>query len=242
MAPPLARGAGRRPVLAPRIAAAAVRADHVPDDDRRRLGGRLHEHRAAGVLGPALPVPRDHRPVGAHVDRDRDTRPAHRPRPRAHPLVRPLAARRAERDRRRAADRSVHAAIHPTRARPRGDARRVARRADVARRAAHSDGLAPGGRGRRSHHRARGRRHGGVDLLRGQAAVDAPRGSARGRRAVADVRLAARGGAGDPGLPTRPAHGHVAAPRGVSLRTSLRRLPRRHVRAREPRRPQPHPP
>ena len=71
---PLARGAGRRAVLAPRLAAAAVRADHVPDDDRRRLGGRVHEHRAARVLRPALPVPRDHRPVGAHVDRDRDTR------------------------------------------------------------------------------------------------------------------------------------------------------------------------
>ena len=52
-----------------------------------------------------------------------------------------------------------HAAIHPARTRTRGDAGRVARRADLARRAAHCDGVAPGRRGGRSHHRERERRH-----------------------------------------------------------------------------------
>ena len=47
MASPLARGAGRRPVLAARLGAAGLRPDLVPDDARRRLGRRLHEHRSA---------------------------------------------------------------------------------------------------------------------------------------------------------------------------------------------------
>ena len=41
----LARGAGRRAVLAARLGAAGLRPDHLPDDDRGRLGRRLHEHR-----------------------------------------------------------------------------------------------------------------------------------------------------------------------------------------------------
>ena len=83
VAPPLARGAGRRAVLAARIAAPAVRADHVPDDDRRGLGRRLHEHRASGVRGAPLPAPRAHRAVGHMSTGDLDPRAAHRPRARS---------------------------------------------------------------------------------------------------------------------------------------------------------------
>ena len=99
VAPALARGAGRRAVLAPRIASAELRADHVPDDDRRRLGRRLHEHRAARLRGVDLSAARDHRAVGARVHGHVDPGPAHRSRARADPLVLPLAPRRAERHR-----------------------------------------------------------------------------------------------------------------------------------------------
>ena len=91
--------------------------------------------------------------------------------------------------------------------------------------------------------RARRRRHRGVDLLRGQAAVDASGRPALGRRPVADLRLAAaRRGARDPRPPSPPGHRHVAASRGVPLGATVRRLPRRDVGAREPRRAQPHAP
>ena len=99
VAPALARGAGRRAVLATRIASAELRADHVPDDDRRRLGRRLHEHRAARLRGVDLSAARDHRAMGARLHGDVDPGPAHRSRARAHPLVLPLAPRRAERHR-----------------------------------------------------------------------------------------------------------------------------------------------
>ena len=100
-------------------------------------------------------------------------------------------------------------------------------------------------RGRRdgSDLRARRRRHRCVDLVRGQAAVDAPRRPARGRRALAHLRLAAtRRRARDPRPPAAPARRHVAAPGGVPLGAALRRVPRRNVRAREPRRAEPHAP
>ena len=64
-----------------------------------------------------------------------------------------------------------------------------------------------------------------------------------GRRPVADLRLAAaRRGARDPRPPSPPGHRHVAASRGVPLGATVRRLPRRDVGAREPRRAQPHAP
>ena len=86
------------------------------------------------------------------------------------------------------------------------------------------------------------RRDGCLDLVRGEASVDAPGRPARGRRALADVRLAARGGARAPRAPTASAHDHVAAPGGIPLRAALRRLPRRRIGPREPRRPESHPP
>ena len=65
---------------------------------------------------------------------------------------------------------------------------------------------------------------------------------ARGRRALADLRLAARGGARAPRAPTASADDHVTAPGGVPLGAALRRLPRRRIGPREPRRPESHPP
>ena len=197
-----------------------------------------------GVRGAALPAPRDPRPVGAQVDRD-GASPARTSTSSPSSSAGSAAGCATSEN---GIDEEPPIAVFVRRstragARPRGDARRVARRADLAGRAAHADG--PGARRATAatRSRARRRRHGGVDLVRGQAPVDAPRRPARGRRALADLRLgAARGRARDPGPPSRPAHRHVAAPRGIPLRTSLRRLPRRHVRAREPRRAQPHPP
>ena len=132
VAPALARGAGRRAVLAPRVAPPAVRPHHVPDDDRRRLGRRVHEHRAPRVRGDVVPAARDHRAMEPHVDGDVDPRAAHRPRARARPLVLAVAARRAKRDRRGASDRGLRPALDAPGARSRGDARRVALGADVA--------------------------------------------------------------------------------------------------------------
>ena len=109
-----------------------LRADHVPDDDRRGLGRRLHEHRVARLRGDDLSAARDHRAVGARVHGDVDPRPAHRPRARADPLVLALATRRAERHRRGAAARGLRAAVDASGAGPPGDARRVALGADVA--------------------------------------------------------------------------------------------------------------
>ena len=72
--------------------------------------------------------------------------------------------------------------------------------------------------------------------------MDAPGRPARGRRALADLRLAARGGARASRTPTTSGHDHVTAPRGIPLRAALRRLPRRRIGPREPRRPESHPP
>ena len=70
----LVRGAGRRAVLAARLGAAGLRPDHLPDDDRRRLGRRLHEHRLPRLRGAHLPEARDPRPLGPRLDRDRAAR------------------------------------------------------------------------------------------------------------------------------------------------------------------------
>ena len=101
VAPALVRGAGRRAVLAPRLGAAGLRQDRLPDDDRRRLGRRVHEHRLPRLRGAHLPEARHPRPLGPRLDRNRAARAAHRPRAGADPLVPPLARRRGERRRRR---------------------------------------------------------------------------------------------------------------------------------------------
>ncbi len=128
----LVRGAGRRAVLAPRLGPAGLRQDRLPDDDRGRLGGRVHEHRLPRLRGPHLPEARHPRPLGPRLHRNRVARAAHRSRAGADPLVPALARRRAERHRRGAADRRLRAPLDPTRPRSRGDARRVAQRADLA--------------------------------------------------------------------------------------------------------------
>ena len=150
MAPALARGAARRPVLAPRVAPARLRAHRVPDHARRRLGGRLPEQHVPDVRGARLPQAAARRPLEPHVDRDVASRAAHRPRPRAHPLVPALALRRGERDRGRAPDPGLRAALDAPGARPRRGARRVALGARVAARARtargadrRTDGTAP---------------------------------------------------------------------------------------------------
>ena len=72
--------------------------------------------------------------------------------------------------------------------------------------------LAPGRRRRRPHLRARRRRHGGMDLVRREASVDAAGRPARGRRAVALLRLGA-------------ARGRARAPRASSSSASRSRRP-----------------
>ena len=63
------------------------------DDDRGRLGRRLHEHRLPRLRGALVPEARDPRALGARLDRHRAAGAAHRPRPGADPLVPPLARR-----------------------------------------------------------------------------------------------------------------------------------------------------
>ena len=192
-----------------------------------------------------MPAARAHRAVEPHVDGDVDPRAAHRPRPRAHPLVRALAARRAERHRRGAADRGLRAPLDAAGARSRRDARRVALGADLAGRApapARAGGPRATGTDRISVRGDVGTRR--VDLLRRQAAVGAAgRPARRTTRARStydweplDEELEVLG------HPRLQRHRHVAASGRVPLGAALRRLPRRHVRAREPRRAQPHAP
>ena len=94
----LARGAARRAVLAPRVAAARLRPHRLPDDDRRRLGRRVPQQHVAHVRGAALPEAPADRAVEPHVDRHVAARARTSTScPELMPLVRPLAARRAER-------------------------------------------------------------------------------------------------------------------------------------------------
>jgi hypothetical protein len=74
------------------------------------------------------------------------------------------------------------------------------------------------------------------------ASVGAPGRPARRRCPLAHLRLAARGGARAARPPAPTAPDHRAAPGLLPLGSTLRRLPRRRVRARLPRRPQPRPP
>ena len=141
-----------------------LRTDRVPDDDRRRVGGRLPQQlvphaprrsREHGVPHRLLAGP------WAHADpRTAMPGPADRPRRRAGRLVRPLAA--AGRTRRRIRDRArrLRPRLHPARARPRhargllaprsrpcrrpGRTRVAARRPAPARRRAPTPGRRPG--------------------------------------------------------------------------------------------------
>jgi len=139
------------------------------------VGGRLHEHRAPRLRGAHVPSPRPRRAAEPHVARDVDPGPPRRPRPRARPLVRPLAPRRAQRHRRGAVDRGLRAALDAARARSPRAPRRVALGADVARRAAARDPAPSVRQRRRPAAGPRRRRRRRLDLLRRQAAVDAPR-------------------------------------------------------------------
>ena len=91
----LATGEPRRAVLAGRLAAPpGLRPDHLPHDDRGRLGGRLPQqhvpHRRRARRG-RYAVAAAGRPVGARRPGDRDPRAADRPRPRDGRVVGPLA-------------------------------------------------------------------------------------------------------------------------------------------------------
>ena len=114
----LARGAARRAVLAPRVAATRLRPHRVPDDDRRGLGRRLPQQHAAHVRGAHVPEAPARRALEPHVDRHVPARTAHRPRAGADPLVRPLAARRrrtaSTRSRRSSSSRAARRALSPT--------------------------------------------------------------------------------------------------------------------------------
>ena len=98
VAPAVARGAAGRAVLAPRLACASaraareLRADRLPHDARRRLGGRLPQQLVPHVRAPALPQAAARRPVEPHVDRHVAAGAAPRPRAGADPLVLALAA------------------------------------------------------------------------------------------------------------------------------------------------------
>ena len=162
----LARGADRRALLASRLGQAGVRPDRLPDDDRGRLGRRVHEHRVPRLRGPHVPETRHPRPLGPRLHCNRAARATHRPRAGADPLVPPLARRRGERRRRGAADRRLRPPLDPARRRPRGDARRMAQRGDLAA-GAPRGARAAARRIRRRHDPCpRRRRPRGVDLVR----------------------------------------------------------------------------
>ena len=220
-----------------------LRADHVPDDDRRRLGRRLHEHRAARLRGVDVSAARDHRAVGAHVHGHVDPGPAHRSRARADPLV--LAA--GSETSRTASTREPPLAVFMRRStRPAPDVAEM-------RGEWRSEPTWPAERLRPTVWRPDGDERDRI-AVRGDVGTAAwiscagkppwtlPDDQREDDALSLDVRLAARGGARAPRPPATSAHDHVAAPRGVPLRAALRRLPRRRIGPREPRRPESHPP
>ena len=182
-------------------------------------------------------------PWSARVDGDVDPRAAHRPRPRAHPLVLALAARRAKRHRRGAADRSLRAPLDASGARSRRDARRVALGADVAARA-----TAPERRGDPTATADRIAVRGDVGTAAWISCAGKPPWTLPDDQREDDARsLTYDWPPLDDeleilGHPRLRRHRHVAASRRVPVGAALRRLPRRDVGAREPRRAQPHAP
>ena len=245
----VAAAPARRRVLAPRLAAPRVRAHHLRHDAGRRLGRRLPQQLASAPSPPCeCPKSLLMGPVEPHEHGERAPRPPHRPRPRDDPLVRPLAAGRGHGRRPRTADPPLRPPRHPTGARP-GPARgRVALRAGLAARTLAPAGAdrARDGSGRDGHgHAVRpaGRGRAGVDLLRRRAPVGAVAGPARGRRVVADLRLAGRRRAARGPRPSvRPPAAALRRRGRVAVGQARGRLPRRHLGPRHPGVPQPDPP
>ncbi len=226
VAPALARGADGRPVLAPRIASAGLRADRLPDHADRRLGGRLPQQHLPDVRGAPLPEATARRAVEPHVARDLRARAEHRPRAGARALVRPLAPRRGDRRRRGAADPGLRPALDAASARPRRAARRVALRGRLAARARRDARAAAGGRRHRGAPSRGRRRHVGLDLVRGPPALGPAVGRARGRRALARLRVGAvRGRGRDHGPPAPGAPRRERGAGRLPLGEARRRLP-----------------
>ena len=116
----------RDALLAPGFGPRVDRRHRGRDDDRGRMGRRIHEHRVP--LVPPVPragSPAD-RPVGARRDGDVAAGAEHRSQPRARALVRPMAEGDRQRHRPRAADRRVRTALHRARSPPPRGARRMA--------------------------------------------------------------------------------------------------------------------
>ena len=228
------------PVLAARLAAPRLRADRVPDDDRRRAGptGTRNITLPRASRRCACPKRAAARAVEPHVDGDLAAGPAHRPRARADPLVPPLARRRAERRRRRSRRSRSSCA---TRRRP----------SPTSPRCAASGAARPAGRpsgSRRSSYCADGRAASDAIARRvgdvGTAAWIScagrlPWGQPDDQRVddalLAHLRLGAARGS------RSTCSGHPRAPRSRSPRrvpvaylvgAALRRLPRRHLGAR----------
>ena len=220
-------------------------AHHLRHDAGRRLGRRLPQQLLPHLRRPAVPQVAVDGPVEPHEHGERAPRPPHRPRPRDDPLVRPLAARRRHRRRPRTADPRLRPPRHPTGARPGPPRGRVALRAGLAARTLPPAGADParGGPGQDGHgHAVRpaGRRRAGVDLLRRRAPVGPVAGPARGRRVVADLRLAGRSRATrDPRPSVRPPAAALRRPGRVAVGQARGRLPGRHLGPRHPGVPQP---
>ena len=118
----------RRRVLAPRLAAPRVRADHLRDDAGRRVGRRLSQQLAAHLRRTAMPQVAADGALEPHEHRARAARPPHRPRARDDSLVRPLVAGRGHGRRRRTADPPLRPPRHPAGARSGASRRCVALR------------------------------------------------------------------------------------------------------------------
>ena len=181
-----------------------LRADHLPDDDRRRLGRRLPQQHASGrsrrsrcpkrlLIGPWSHMSTATSLPGPHIDLVPE-------------LIRWFGRWLRDDENgidERAADRGVRAPLDATRARPRRDARRVAGRADVAARAARrADAVArPETAPTTIHVRGDVGRTAWISCA-GQAPLGPAGRPARRRRSLADLRLgAARGRARHDGAP-----------------------------------------
>ena len=245
VAPALAGGAGRRALLAARLGAPRLRPDRLSDHARRRLGGRIHEHRLPRLRGAHVPEARCCSGRGATVDGHVAAGPAHRPRAGADPLVlgagSPTSRTGSTRSRRSPCSRAARRAPRPISPRC---AASGAREAAWPPERLTTLTLAPEGAGDDRDPRARRRRHGRVDLLRraacrgGSPTISASTTRARSRttgsRSSEELEIL--------GHPRVRLALDVARAGRVPVRAALRRLPRRHVGPGRARRPQPHAP
>ena len=103
-----------------------LRADRLPDDDHGGRADGYTQQRLPGARGAPLPDARCCSARGATCRRRLAPRAAHRPRARDDPLVRPLARRRATTAWTRSRRCRLRAALDAARRRSAGDARRVA--------------------------------------------------------------------------------------------------------------------